>query len=166
MGPQGNFGVVTHRTAVSSRSPRPTDRDALDDYVEAQVHRPVRLRPGVEAVVLDPCHEGTETGETAAKALPLFRPVEWHSGFRLGVEELRRHPGYRGQEYVDLGTQIAVDGMLDPRIVGDAARAGFYDPQAVKKVWHYLARFGARWKATDTSVAPAPMEGAVLDGLR
>jgi hypothetical protein len=36
-----------------------------------------------------------------------------------------------------------VDGRLDPRNIGDAARTGGYDPQALKKVWHYLARFGS-----------------------
>ncbi|MFI8287619.1 DUF3626 domain-containing protein [Streptomyces sp. NPDC085614] len=115
-------------------------QDELDDYIEAQVHGPVRLRRHVEALVLDPCYRGTAVEDAA---LRLGCPVEWHPGFRLGVEELRRHPGYRGQEYVDLGTRIAVDGMLDPRIVGDAARTGLHDPQAVKKVWHYLARFGS-----------------------
>ncbi|SMF79410.1 DUF3626 domain-containing protein [Streptomyces sp. Amel2xC10] len=115
-------------------------QDDLDDYIEAQVHGPVRLgRPDVEALVLDPCYRGT--GVEAA-ALALGCPVEWHPGFRLTVEELRRHPGYRGQEYVDLGARIAVDGVLDPRIVGDAARSGRFDPQAVKKVWHCLARYG------------------------
>jgi hypothetical protein len=39
--------------------------------------------------------------------------VEWHRGFRLTVEQLRRHPDYRGPEYVKLGTEIAVDGLLD-----------------------------------------------------
>ncbi|MFF2216949.1 DUF3626 domain-containing protein [Streptomyces antibioticus] len=115
-------------------------RDDLDDYVEAQVHGPVRLgRPDVEALVLDPCYR--RTGVEAA-ALALGCPVEWHPGFRLTVDELRRHPGYRGQEYVDLGARIAVDGVLDPRVVGDAARSGRFDPQAVKKVWHCLARYG------------------------
>ncbi|GHI83077.1 hypothetical protein Sxan_04410 [Streptomyces xanthophaeus] len=115
-------------------------QDELDDYIEAQVHGPVQLQFHVEALVLDPCYRGTGV---EASALVLGCPVEWHPGFRLEVEELRRHPGYRGQAYVDLGTQIAVEGVLDPRIVGDAARAGLHDPQAVKKVWHYLARFGA-----------------------
>ncbi|MGW8887494.1 DUF3626 domain-containing protein [Streptomyces sp. NPDC055749] len=115
------------------------DRDDLDDYIEAQVHGPVRLDTDVEALVLDPCYRGTDV---EAAALRLGCPVEWHPGLRLGVEELRLHPGYRGQEYVDLGTRIAVDGVLDPRIVGAAARTGRHDPQAVKKVWHCLARFG------------------------
>ncbi|MDX3434320.1 DUF3626 domain-containing protein [Streptomyces sp. ME01-18a] len=115
-------------------------QDELDDYIEAQVHGPVHWQPDVEALVLDPCYRDTAV---EAAALSLGCPVEWHPGFRLGVEELRRHPGYRGQEYVDLGTQIAVDGVLDPRSIGHAARAGLYEPQALKKVWHYLARFGA-----------------------
>ncbi len=115
-------------------------QDALDDYIEAQVHGPVRLARDIEALVLDPCYRGTAV-EESARRLPC--PVEWHPGFRLTVQELRRHPGYRGQEFVDLGTQIAVDGLLDPRIVGAAAETGRHDPQAVKKVWHYLARFGA-----------------------
>ncbi|MGP3775934.1 DUF3626 domain-containing protein [Streptomyces sp. SDT5-1] len=115
-------------------------RDALDDYVEAQVHGPVRLDRDVEALVLDPCFRGTPVEDTARR-LPC--PVEWHPGFRLTVDELRRHPGYRGPEFVELGARIAVEGVLDPYVVGDAARSGRYDPQAVKKVWHCLARFGA-----------------------
>ncbi|WP_189273829.1 DUF3626 domain-containing protein [Streptomyces atratus] len=63
--------------------------------------------------------------------------------FRLTVEQLRRHPDYRGAEFVDLGAEIAQDGMLDPRIIADAARTGRYEPQSLKMVWHCLARFGA-----------------------
>lgn len=115
-------------------------KDALDDYVEAQVHGPVRIDRDVEALVLDPCYRGTAV-EAAARRLPC--PVEWHPGFGLAVEELRLHPEYRGQEYVDLGVRISAGGRLDPGVVGAAARSGEHDPQAVKKVWHYLARFGA-----------------------
>jgi Protein of unknown function (DUF3626) len=116
------------------------ERDALDDYIEAQVHGPVRPDLDVEALVLDPCYRGTPV-EDAARALAC--PLEWHGGFRLTVAELRRHPGYRGQEYVDLGARLAAGGVLDPRVLGDAANSGRHDPQAVKKVWHCLARFGA-----------------------
>ncbi|WP_405722362.1 DUF3626 domain-containing protein [Streptomyces sp. NBC_00046] len=115
-------------------------QDDLDDYIEAQVHGPVLLDRHVEALVLDPCYRGTAV-EAAARRLGC--PVEWHPGFRLGTETLRLHPGYRGREYVELGTRIAVGGVLDPRLVGDAARDSHHDPQAVKKVWHCLARFGA-----------------------
>jgi hypothetical protein len=114
-------------------------RDMLDDYVEAHVHGPVRLDRDVEALVLDPSYRGTEV-DTEAKRLAC--PVEWHPGFRLSVAEMRRHPGYRGPEFVELGAAIAVDGYLTPRIIGDAVRTGRYDPQALKRVWHYVARFG------------------------
>lgn len=122
-------------------------RDDLDDYIEAQVHGTVRPDRDAEALVLDPCYRGTAV-EAAARRLRC--PVEWHPGFRLTVGELRRHPDYRGPEYVDLGARLAVDGVLDPRVLGDAARTGRHDPQALKKVWHCLARFGARPERSDS----------------
>ncbi|MGN9816439.1 DUF3626 domain-containing protein [Streptomyces sp. SD11] len=115
--------------------------DALDCHIEAQIHGPVRFDRDVEALVLDPSYRGTEV-EAAARVLPC--PVEWHPGFRLSVVELRRHPSYRGQSYVGLGADIAVDGRLTPKVIGDAARGGRYDLQDLKKVWHCLARFGNR----------------------
>ncbi|MEU7023555.1 DUF3626 domain-containing protein [Streptomyces sp. NPDC046203] len=115
-------------------------QDALDDYVETQVHGPVELARDVEELVLDPAFRGTEV-EAAARALPC--PVAWHGGFRLSVGELGRHPDYRGPRYVELGAALAVDGWLDARIVQEAAESGRYDRQEVKRVWHLLARFGA-----------------------
>jgi hypothetical protein len=114
-------------------------RDLLDDYVEAQIHGPILLARDVEALVLDPCHDGTDVAR-AARDLPCA--VEWHRGFRLRVEELERHPGYRGHEYVELGRSLAEDGTLTARAIGDAARTGRHDLQALKRVWHCIARFG------------------------
>jgi Protein of unknown function (DUF3626) len=113
--------------------------DPLDDYIEAHVHGTVDLARDAEALVLDPCYRGTPT-EAAARQLPC--PVEWHGGFTLTIAELRCHPGYRGQEFVDLGVSLARNGRLDPRILGDASRTGQHDEQALKRVWHYVARFG------------------------
>jgi thioredoxin reductase len=45
---------------------------------------------------------------------------------------------------VTAGGALARYGVLDPAILGAAARTGRYDPQALKRVWHYLARFGSR----------------------
>ncbi|MFF9200220.1 DUF3626 domain-containing protein [Streptomyces sp. NPDC014779] len=134
-----DFGVA-ERTAALIALALADDQDALDDYVEAQVHGPVELARDVEALVLDPSFRGTEV-EAAARALPC--PLEWHGGFRLTVEELRRHPDYRGPEFVELGAALAEDGLLDARIVQSAAESGRHDRQAVKRVWHLLARFGA-----------------------
>ena len=114
--------------------------DALDDYIEAQVHGPVRLDADVEALVLDPCYQGTEVEELAGK-LPCR--VQWHPGFGLSLEEMARYPDYRGPEIIELARQIAPNGLLTPRVIGKAAATGKHDPQALKRVWHYLARFGA-----------------------
>jgi len=54
------------------------------------------------------------------------------------------HPNYRGQEYVALGRTLAVDGWLTPAILEMAVRTERHHPQDIKKVWHYLARFGDR----------------------
>ncbi|GAA1031156.1 MULTISPECIES: DUF3626 domain-containing protein [Amycolatopsis] len=111
------------------------DKDLLDDYIEAQVHGEVNLARDVEALVLDPSYRGTEI-ETAAQKLGA---VEWHDGFRLDTGELLRHPEYRGPEFTALGAELAEDGKLDPRILGKATGQ---DEQALKRVWHLLARFG------------------------
>ncbi|MGQ4432484.1 MULTISPECIES: DUF3626 domain-containing protein [unclassified Streptomyces] len=116
------------------------EQDALNDYIETQVHGGVDLARDTEALVLDASYGGTLV-ETAARRLPC--PVEWHPGYRLSVRELHRHADYRGQEYADLGARIAERGIVDPRIIGDAARTGYYALQDLKMVWHTLARFGA-----------------------
>ncbi|MDB4935075.1 MAG: hypothetical protein JWP87_2047 [Labilithrix sp.] len=51
-------------------------------------------------------------------------------------------PEYRGPEHVAHGVALADDGFLTPRTIGDAARSGRYDLDALKRVWHYVARFG------------------------
>jgi hypothetical protein len=134
-----HFGVASRLSALVALA-EAGGMDPLDDYIEAHVHGVVDLARDAEALVLDPCYRGTPT-EAAARRLPC--PVEWHGGFILATAELRRHPGYRGQEFVDLGVSLARDGRLDPRLLGDASRAGQHDEQVLKRVWHYLARFGS-----------------------
>ncbi|MFC9472683.1 DUF3626 domain-containing protein [Nocardia sp. NPDC056952] len=140
MGP--NFGVASSMSLIALAEMDDTDMldtDMLDTYVEAHIHGPVRLDREVEAIVLDPSHGGTGI-ETAARRLPCA--VEWHNGFHLSVGSLLEHPEYRGVQYVDLGTSIAVNGVLDAYVLGRAAQSREYDAQSLKKVWHYLARFG------------------------
>ncbi|MFF6987726.1 DUF3626 domain-containing protein [Streptomyces sp. NPDC010273] len=133
-----DFGVASgmHLIALAEAD----EQDALNDYIETQVHGGVDLARDAEALVLDASYRGTPV-ETAARRLPC--PVEWHPGYRLSVRELHRHADYRGQEYADLGARIAERGIVDPRIIGDAARTGYYALQDLKMVWHTLARFGA-----------------------
>jgi hypothetical protein len=134
-----SFGTADRFGAIAAVRDHPVDDDPLNHYVEAHVHGPVRLDADVEALVLDPSHRGTAV-EEQARALPCR--IEWHGGFRLHVAELRRHPDYRGAEYVALGEALAEDGELTPRLIGTAARTNRYDPQSLKRLWHYLARYG------------------------
>jgi Protein of unknown function (DUF3626) len=134
-----HFGVVSRLSTLVALA-EADHKDPLDDYIEAHVHGVVDLTRDAEALVLDPCYSNTPA-EAAARRLAC--PVEWHGGFTLTTAELRRHPGYRGQEFVDLGVSLARNGRLDPRVLGDASRTGRYDEQALKRVWHYVASFGS-----------------------
>jgi Protein of unknown function (DUF3626) len=116
-----HFGVASQLSTLVALA-EADHRDPLDDYIEAQVHGVVDLARDAEALVLDPCYRSTPT-EAAARRLAC--PIEWHSGFTLTTAELRRN------------------GRLDPRILGDASRTGQFDAQALKRVWHYVARFGS-----------------------
>jgi hypothetical protein len=133
-----HFGVASAMSLIAMAEA--DDKDYLDDYIEAHVHGPVVLGEDVEALVLDPCFRDSPVERAAVE---LGCPVEWHARFRLSVRELQRHPEFRGAEFVELGTSLARDGYLDPRIIGDAARTGQHDDQALKRVWHYVARFGS-----------------------
>lgn len=133
-----SFGVASRMGLVPLAES--DERDLLDRYIEAHVHATIDIARDVEALVLDPCYVGTPI-EAQARALPV--PVEWHPGFRVSIETLRRHPDYRGQHYIDLADDIAVDGVLTPRVIGEALLTGSFDGNDFKKVWHYLARFSS-----------------------
>ena len=141
--------------------------DPLDDYIEAHVHGSIRFDRDVEAIVLDPCYRGTEVEELSKE---LGCAVAWHGGFVLSTSVLRQHPNYRGPEFVALGLALARDERLDPRIIGDAARTGEYDLQSLKRVWHYVARFGspemhARSDEVRQSPSSSPSSSSVSSGV-
>lgn len=144
LGTADRFDLIRHADAFDAVDRTDADEFAvgglLDDYVEAHVHGPVVLATDVEALVLDPCYRGTPV---EAEAAALGVAVEWHLGRVLTVEDLGRHPDFRGPHIVDVGRRIARRGLLDARIVGEAVDAGVADPQDLKKVWHHVARFGA-----------------------
>lgn len=114
----------------------------LDDYVEAHVHGGLALDADVEALVLDPVYRGTPTERVA---LQLGVRVEWHPGFRVHLDVVAAHPDFRGHAAVRLAETVAVGGWLDPAVLGVARRQGRHDPQELKMVWHYVARFGTDW---------------------
>ncbi|GAA1597204.1 MULTISPECIES: DUF3626 domain-containing protein [Kribbella] len=107
--------------------------DDLDDYVEAHIHGPVEFANDVDALVLDPSFIGTPVEEAARE---LRCPVEYHPGFRGTPATF--DPAYRGPETVALAREIGTE--LTPYLLGEAARG--HPPQAIKYVWHCLARYG------------------------
>ncbi|MFY8351137.1 DUF3626 domain-containing protein [Pseudoalteromonas sp. SSM20] len=113
--------------------------DLLDDYIEAHIHGGISLQDDIECVVLDPIYRGTEI-ELQANALGV--PVKWHQGFLLSIEVMKQYPDYRGQQFIELAKQFAENGNINAKIVGEAVTKLGFDEQDVKKVWHYLARFG------------------------
>ncbi|RSD08110.1 DUF3626 domain-containing protein [Amycolatopsis eburnea] len=134
-----DFGTAAHLPLlplVEAAAP-----DELDDYVEAHVHGPLRIPSDVAALVLDPAFRGTDV---EAAAVESGLPTHWHHGFRLSVAALAEHADYRGEDVVRAGADIAEDGWLDARVIGEAVRAGRHDPQVLKRLWHCTARFGLR----------------------
>lgn len=113
--------------------------DLLDDYIEAHIHGEISLKNDIECVVLDPIYRGTEI-EFQANALDV--PVKWHQGFSLSIEAMQQYPNYRGQQFIELAKKFAENGKVNAKIVGEAVTKLGYDEQDIKKVWHYLARFG------------------------
>ncbi|WP_394243722.1 DUF3626 domain-containing protein [Vibrio astriarenae] len=115
------------------------DQDRLDDYIEAHIHGEVSVKDDIACVVLDPVYRGTDIEKHARQ---LGVPVRWHQGFELSIDEMSAHPDYRGQQYIELAKEIASEGVVNPLLIGLAVTRQGYDEQDVKKVWHYLARFG------------------------
>ncbi|MGZ0145698.1 DUF3626 domain-containing protein [Kribbella sp. WER1] len=125
----GDRGVLPRLCGLADAA----SADELDDYVEAHVHGPVAFADDVEAVVLDPSFIGTPV-EAAARELGC--PLEYHPGFRGTPDSF--DPAYRGPEIVALARSLG--GELTPYVLGEAARD--HPPQAIKYVWHCLARYG------------------------
>ncbi|WP_225097549.1 DUF3626 domain-containing protein [Streptomyces sp. CoH27] len=151
-----DFGVAAAMPLIALAEA--DEQDPLNDYIESHVHAGVLLARDVEALVLDASYRGTPV-ETAARRLPF--PLDWHPGYRLTVTALRRHAGYRGPQYADLGASVAERGLLTPRVLGDAARSGRYALQDLKMVWHILARFGASEGAGTAYAATAAGDATV-----
>jgi hypothetical protein len=137
-GPE-RFGIAARMSSLVKLA-EADDRDPLDDYIEAHVHGPIDITSDVEALVLDPCYRATPVEDAASR---LGCPVEWHGGFAVTADAFVANPGYRGPEFARLGASLARGEALTARLIGDASRAGRHDEQALKRVWHYVARFGS-----------------------
>jgi hypothetical protein len=108
--------------------------DPLNDYVEAHLHGGLAIARDVDALVVDP----SDREEHADALARIGCPVEVHPGYRVRADDI--DPAYRGEVPVDLARSLGGD--LTPARLAAAARSGDHDPQALKWLWHCLARFG------------------------
>ncbi|WP_207208147.1 DUF3626 domain-containing protein [Nocardioides glacieisoli] len=114
--------------------------DPLNDYVEAHVHGGVALADDVEAVVVDPSDLAASGGLLDGLGVA----VETHPGYRINADDIDE--AYRGIVPIALARELGRE--VTPALLGAAQRSGHHDPQAVKWLWHCMARFGRTWEAT------------------
>lgn len=108
--------------------------DPLNDYVEAHVHGGLSIADDVDAVVVDPSDREVHADVLAR----LGCAVEVHPGYRVHADMI--DPSYRSDVPVELARLLG--GTVTPAGLAAAERSGQHDPQAVKWLWHCVARFG------------------------
>ncbi len=138
------------RHSTGSRAPG----RALDDYIEAQVHGPIDLARDVEALVIDPAFDDTETGKHLVAIATHYRiALRRHAGFVLRPAEVPSD--FRGSRMPALAERISGGSELDAATLGQAAQSLIREPtkwqdwgteaeawQHIKQLWHVLVRFG------------------------
>ncbi|PMJ95690.1 DUF3626 domain-containing protein, partial [Vibrio sp. 10N.261.55.A7] len=131
--------AVYNRVSVLIEKALASNSDLLDDYFEAHIHGEVSVKDDIECLVLDPIFRASPIEQ---QALALGVPIKWHNGFELSLEKMSNYPDYRSERYLELAKELAQSGKFNAQILGLAVTEQGYDEQEVKKVWHYLARFG------------------------
>lgn len=130
------FGVVDRFALTDLAEENALALDpVLDNYIEAHVHGPLSINEDVEALVLDPSYRNTAVDEWA---MLLTCDVEWHDGFRLQLDRLFAHDGFRPKPAIDAISELNISTPAD---LGKA-RDNPLDYQTAKWVWHCIARFG------------------------
>ena len=130
--------------------------NALDSFVEAQIHGPVDLEKDAVKLVADSSFKETEI-QTVLKELSNRYKVEldWYPGYALPISEVPNH--FRGYEIGPLVKRIAIDGILTTAKIGEAANAfqrrqeswpylgeGQEPLTYFRRVWHALVYHGRR----------------------
>ncbi len=133
-----DFSIYPH-TGRLIKLAEAANLDSLDNYIEAHIHGPVNLNRDIDCLVLDPSYRGSPI-EEQARALPVN--IQWHAGFQIDVSTIEQNPEYRGASCVKLANRLAVGGILTPKILGDALHDSSMDANEIKKLWHYVAKFG------------------------
>jgi Protein of unknown function (DUF3626) len=149
----------TSESLRRSGTGRPPGR-ALDEYIEAQVHGPLVLARDVEALVIDPAFDGTQTGEHLATIASRYGiTLRRHAGFVLHPSEVPSD--FRGPRMPPLAERISDGAEIDAATLGQATQSLIREPtkwqdwgtaaetwQHIKQLWHVLVRFGRERKTS------------------
>ncbi len=131
--------AVSERVSSLIAKANSANSDLLDDYIEAHIHGVISLKTDVECLVLDPIYRSSPVEEQAKQ---LGVPLKWHNGYELTIKKMSLYPHYRGKQFIQLAHDIAVNGVINAKLLGLAVTEQGYNEQDIKKIWHYLARFG------------------------
>jgi len=127
---------------------------ALDTFVEAQIHGPIRLSADVESLVVDSSFHGTPVAETLRDLSSTYAiPVRWHPGFTLRADEFPET--FRGFPTRCIADRVAVEGIVDAPRLGAGQNEFIQNPEswpelgswsdgltAFRRVWHFLVLYG------------------------
>jgi len=102
---------------------------ALDSFIEAQIHGPIDLQTDVRQLVADPAFNDGAVGDALRELSARFGwPLTWHPGFVLPLRDVPAV--FRGYALTGLAERAARDGALDAAVVGEAANLAERDPDA------------------------------------
>ena len=153
-----DVSALVERLSMSEslrRAPMPGPHGrALDEYIEAQAHGSIDLARDVEALVVDPAFDDTQTGEhLAALSSHYGITLRRHAGFVLRPAEVPSD--FRGPRMAPLAERISGGAEFDAATLGRAAQSLIHEPakwhdwgsaaetwQHIKQLWHVLVRFG------------------------
>lgn len=126
----------------------------LDHYIEAQVHGEISLLKDIDMLVLDASYQDSVIAPAVAALCDKYHlSLYWYPAVQLNIGDVP--DDFRGKSMPELARQVAPDGVLDVRLIGEAARAvaageGRWSTagskteliQQLKLLWHVLLRFG------------------------
>ncbi|PKL79693.1 MAG: DUF3626 domain-containing protein [Candidatus Melainabacteria bacterium HGW-Melainabacteria-1] len=127
---------------------------ALDSFIEVQIHGAIELSRDVEGLVADPCYRG---GPIEPHLLALGHrygfEIDWHPGFKLALDSVPEQ--FRGFSVRPLAQRIATGECIDAAALGAAendyrlhpdAWTGWGDQHEMltrfRRLWHVLVLYG------------------------
>lgn len=151
-----SIATLLNRIGVYNQGAGAPLGNALDSFVEAQVHGPISLKEDVVKLVADSSFKQSEIHSVLEQFSDRFEvELDWYPGYILPVSEVPNH--FRGYQIGPLVERIARDGILTTAKIGEAANDFQRRPESwpylgeglepltyFRRVWHALVYHGRR----------------------